>query len=89
MAINLDKILTISARDYCEMNEKDIRNYEAVGLHYALFAGGLKIYSFVAERVPEKAEIVVDFIHSVGGSASCEGTVCYASGTALIPKDSH
>jgi hypothetical protein len=33
MTIPLTKILTISARDYCEMYGKSLADYEAVGVH--------------------------------------------------------
>lgn len=83
MTIALDKILTISARDYCDMHGKSLTDYEAVGVHvkqpYDL------INRFV-KAVPDEAEVIIGFNHSAaGGSVSCR-PVLYASGTALIPR---
>lgn len=37
MAIELEKILTISAKDYCEMHDKSLRDYTCVGVHVEEF----------------------------------------------------
>lgn len=84
MAIGKDKILTISARDYCDMYEKSMLMYTAKGIHVCLrdHADHSSLVDRFAQEVPKKAEVVVDFIYSL--SSSIESS--YASGTALIPK---
>jgi len=70
MAIELEKILTISARDYCEINGKDLNEYEAKGVHFNpendLRCGELT-KSF-AKIVQKEAEVIVDYRVSVGGA---------------------
>lgn len=85
MAISLDKILTISARDWAETERVDLRNYRAVGVHD--FGARADMNSNFAEKVPSEASVVVDYRISLtygGGSIA----VSYASsGTALIPRE--
>jgi hypothetical protein len=92
MAFPLEKILTMSARDYCEMMGKRLTDYVPQGVHtcntfreHAL----QNIYNMFAERVPESAEVVVDYMFSSSISKAAEGSSVdsYASGTALIPRD--
>ena len=69
----LEKILTISARDYCEMYGKKLDQYIAVGLWSYSYT---RMNGFQGV-IPEGAEVVIDF---VTGRYSLHGT-------ALIPKD--
>jgi hypothetical protein len=92
MTIELEKILTISARDYCEMYGKELNQYDARGIHCEgkneiiwLDKGIIKQFS---EVVPDNAEIVVEYRAYVAGQR-CEtdiNLIIGASGTALIPK---
>lgn len=84
MAIGKDKILTISARDYCDMYEKNMLMYTAKGIH-ANLDHNQKFPSLIdrfAQEVPKRAEVVVDFMYSLSSLKRSS----YASGTALIPK---
>ena len=70
----LEKILTVSARDYCESVGKSLGDYVMRGI--------VNSYSDeFPKKVPEDAEVVVDYRLS-----SFERHVKYACGTALIPK---
>ncbi|MDP1695893.1 MAG: hypothetical protein Q8L29_03200 [archaeon] len=71
MAINIEKILTISATEWFEMNGKNPREYEARGVH----SDESKVPEALAEVVPSKAEVVVGYRYYG----------VYVAGTALIP----
>ena len=79
MVFPLEKILTISARDYCEIHRKKLENYEVRGIHSRDIgtAGATFVLSRFLDIVPEEAEVVVDYRFSD----------IRASGTALIPKN--
>lgn len=81
----LPKVLTISARDYCEINGKDITHYEVKGVHTIGHSPYRKdsIKDFVRD-IPLEAEIVVGFQQIMTRRDSRE---YIASGTALIPKN--
>jgi len=94
MTFPLDKILTISAKDY--VGSSDVRDsYDVKGVHYSLIitAGEKKIESAVlnfAEMVPGDAEIVVGYKNSTSAAGTGCGFKMYyiqISGTALIPKN--
>jgi len=72
---NLAKILTISARDYCEMKGLDLGCYKAIGVHVR------GTHEEFAQIMPDEAEVVVDY--------QCAGSHygMYSSGTALIRKE--
>ena len=70
--LTIEKILTISARDYCEMYGKSLDQYIAVGIHVQHY-----LHEIFAQNTPEGTEVVVDF-------ASSKYSM---DGTALIPKD--
>lgn len=97
MPMDPGKILTMSARDYCEMHRRSLSDYRAVGLHYSCpIAVGFenidnlgKLLTNFANTVPDEAEAVVDFRFSSSGGGDGHRYPCfdhYASGTALIPK---
>ena len=80
MIFPLKKILTVSARDYCDSINKPISDYELRGVivldnttHYFPFS------RLFLEKIPEGTEVVVSFNYSSDG-------IVYAGGTALIPK---
>ena len=82
MAINIEKILTISARDWAEINGVRLRDYEAQGVHENSFI--IDILKKFSEKVPAEAEVVIDYRVSSAGDSTY--TRAYACGTALIPK---
>jgi len=91
MAIDKSRILTISAREYCEIYDKKLSDYTAVGVHYegAVTSGLLSMFS---NSVPNEAEVVVGYtplpiFQSKAGDAKSSGLAAgIASGTALIPR---
>lgn len=75
----LEKILTISARDYCEMFEKELKQYEPRGVHVSeRYLFGLEEFK---KNIPEGTEVVVNFQFSEDPDGA------YVCGTALIPKE--
>jgi hypothetical protein len=92
----LEKILTISVEGYFKMNPlKDPRDYKPEGVHLILVEDwdhtrGIsdQLKDDFARKVPENAEVVVDYVPSI--SVSLGGNyykIGYAaSGTALVPK---
>lgn len=88
MAINIDKILTISARDYADLVGKKLEDYEAVGMHITeiISAGTMfeRLTEEFASRVQKEVEVVVDYKASIGGREY--NFIYHVSGTALIPK---
>ena len=91
MAIELDKILTVSVDEYVRSMHKDISEYELVGVHASverLYADGFKdgIDSFRKE-VPTGAEVVASLKYGgLIGSNYNSDLLAMISGTALIPK---
>jgi len=81
MAIELEKILTVSAEAYAASVGKDLSMYELRGVHVveAVDSNGINLF---AAQVPDGAEAVVDYRARISGS----GVNLYsASGTALVP----
>lgn len=91
MTIALDKILTISARDYCDMHGKSLTDYEERGVHIEEpDSSELTILESFAQKVPEEAEIIVAYQQQIISEEPND--IYFADGTALIPKipkDSH
>jgi hypothetical protein len=84
MAIKLDKILTMSAKDYCEMQRKRLSDYKARGVHCY---GGINSFK---NSVPNETEVIVDYKFSITSAVEKGRSIEnfeYASGTALIPKN--
>lgn len=81
----LEKILTVSARDYVESRPNYMYDYEFVGVHSNSREG---IIDF-AQQVPNNAEVVVDYRAFITGITGFESgfSLYIMSGTALIPKD--
>lgn len=80
MAISVEKILTISAKDWFEMMETPAKAYKPVGVHYSTISGTGEVKDInkeFAKIVPDEADVVVNYY--VFGER-------YAYGTALIPK---
>ena len=89
MAIDVEKILTISVREYCEMMNKQLNNYKPRGI----FSREGDISEF-AKKVPNEAEVVIDYRYSSAGSTESANLNWVSSrfsyfqhGTALIPKN--
>ena len=77
LGIPLEKILTASAMDYCASNNKNLSNYDLVGIHFntgEIFWGNA-LSDFV-EQIPKEAEVVVSIKYSKD----------YISETVLVPK---
>lgn len=73
----LEKILTVSARDYCEYEGKKLSDYVMQGVHCE---EDIARISYFVKMVPKQTEVVVDY-------KFCKGRYTYLkSGTALIPK---
>jgi len=77
MAIDIEKILTISASEYVEMSGRSLRDYEASGVHTSSINDIEKNF---ARLVPDGVEVVVGYRMSLS-----EGYAA-AYGTALIRK---
>ena len=73
----LEKILIVSARDYCESVGMKLSDYKMRGVHQECFS---KLESF-AGNVPPNTEVVVDYVFKIINKSYLS-----ASGTALIPK---
>jgi len=89
MTIKLEKILTISAKDYCKMKGKLMKDYTPIGIHVEEDTHRQETIKDFAESIPKNAEIVVGYIPFAGGDSSnisAHGYMRGASGTALIPK---
>lgn len=92
MAFDLEKILTISAGDYCQIQGKSLADYEAKGFHFLVkdIKDGTKLGELLKAYVPKEAEVIVEFrpYFTEYGVSFSRGPVSIfgASGTALIPK---
>jgi len=78
----LEKILTVSPRDYCESVGKKLSDYEMRGVH-CLFNNRdetRQVYRAFAEKVPLIAEVIVGY--TIVAAHHWE----YVIGTALIPR---
>ncbi len=76
----LEKILTMSAGDYCGLNNgRKLSDYTARGVHLSGNYGHNAERCF-KEKIPTGTEVVVDYIAAVGDKWVA------MSGTALIPK---
>ena len=73
-AFPLEKILTISVRDWCEISGKELREYIAKGVH--AIGDHYRLREAFQNAVPSDVEVVVEYRF---GSQ-------LASGTALIPR---
>lgn len=83
MSFELEKILTLSAKDYCDMNGKKITDFEPKGIHIRITFAHIESKEpllIFAERIPSATEIVVNY------TATTNNSYYYASGVALIPK---
>lgn len=100
MAINLDKILTISARDWCESEGRNLKDYKLIGVHalgnieigwfFETYSGDDKKSpkSQLSKRCPKEAVVVTDYISTISRSDRCDAVMFYeANGIALIPRE--
>jgi len=89
MAVDIEKILTISAREWFEMNEKKPSKYEARGVHHIGVMASSALSDF-AEKVPTEAEVVVGYrsTSATSGASGGMSAMTYYYGTALIPRKS-
>lgn len=78
----LEKILTISARDYCEMHGGRLDQYEARGIReVCYFDSGV----FSRDKIPNNTEVVVGYRVTIGGTGEDTPRII-SIGTALIRK---
>ncbi|MBI2124453.1 type II secretion system protein [Candidatus Pacearchaeota archaeon] len=70
-----EKILTISAAEYCESVGRKLSGYRMVGVRRTYFSDSE--FSRFQKDIPAGAEVVIGFMQNQAGYA----------GTALIPKD--
>ena len=85
----LEKILTVSASEYCESVGKKMSDYKLVGVHAFADAHHMTFPAF-AKNIPTEAEVVVNYrlvIRTTRVAFIFESVYKYPSGTALIPKD--
>lgn len=61
MTFPLEKILTISAREYAEINRKALSDYDAIGVQSIGNPYCGSIHEHFAKSVPANAEIVVGY----------------------------
>lgn len=80
MAFPLEKILTVGARDWFKITRALPTAYDLVGVH-ASASQALGVQDEFLRKVPEKAEVVVDYKLFVFKNR------IYASGTALVKKE--
>lgn len=80
----LEKILTISAREYCEMHGKKLRDFKAVGVHYRGYAPEHMEAESINDIVPRGTEVVVNYSASISRQGC--NFAYFEHGTALIPK---
>lgn len=87
----LEKILTISAREYCESKGKNLSDYEMFGVHAQGY--DIRAVSEIFCNQAGNAEVVVNYQfirHSVPTKNTkqqeTEQEIMIAAGTALIPK---
>ena len=89
-SFSMDRILTVSAQEYCDNQGKEISDYNLVGVHstwnrvlYGLVEGaGSK---FLDEVVPTNTEVIVGY--DFGITSRNNNLYFFESGTALIPKE--
>ena len=90
MAIDSEKILTVSLSDWTRIikGKEGLSDYTLQGVQAAAYVstGGGEdgITEAFAKKVPDNAEVVVDYRCSTCG---WYGAKAYASGTALIPEE--
>lgn len=84
----LERILTVSALEYCLSQGKQLRDYDLVGLHAKIVVTARELdhdlKEELARNIPASAEIVVAYTPS--RSLNNFMFVQYADATALIPK---
>ncbi|MBS3088156.1 hypothetical protein J4402_00075 [Candidatus Pacearchaeota archaeon] len=79
MSFPLEKILPISTQDYAGPNVNAKLIYNMVGVHGSSLDN-------LAEKVPERTEVVTDLRFSVSAT-TYNRTANFYSGTALIPRE--
>jgi hypothetical protein len=91
----LEKILTISATEYCEMSGKNLSRYKAVGVHDDSMSYWGDPTEHFSGFVPAEAEVVVNYqlqrtlgpYESAQPGANARGVQFTAHGTALILRN--
>ena len=90
-AFPLEKILTVSAGDYCKTSaHQRLFEYQMVGVHVYNVTGIGNLHELFAREVPKNAEAVVNYRINITITVSPNRDPQYlraASGTALIPKN--
>ena len=83
MAIDLDRILTVSAKDYCESVDRQLRGYSLRGFSVTRgLSSETNPREELAKEIPENAEVVVNYRSNNLGEVFYE-----ASGTALFRNE--
>jgi hypothetical protein len=80
MNFPLEKILTVSAEEWSQSSQKLLIRFDMVGVTYS-GDNTNKPKTKLAEKVPDEAEVVVNYAVNRIGPNNYE-----ANGTALIPK---
>ena len=84
MSIRIEKILSLSAREYCESTKKKLSDYTVTGVHVNVRSHE-DILTVLQRIVPDKAEVLVNY--KSRSTTNFWGTVeKVAQGYALIPK---
>jgi len=83
----LEKILNVTAREYCASVGKKLSDYDLVGVH-ARASTKEDLVEVFQNLVPNHAEIVVKYKphYAVAATFFEKALVQQAEGTALIPK---
>ncbi len=85
----LEKILTVSVRDYCDSVDRSIGSFQMRGVHVVSISTNngrdLDHLKHFAQQLPANTEVVVEY-RLMRITEGIEGNFFYQSGTALIPK---
>lgn len=86
----LDKILTVSAGEYCKSKGKKLSDYEMIGVHSEGHTPQM-VAEHLGNQTNNDAEVIVNYQfmqYSVPNKnyPSTEQQMIIASGTALVPK---
>jgi hypothetical protein len=91
MTIPLDKILTVSAEEYCKSEHVDLGDYRLEGVHVTVNMEEREyLLRYFSREVPAEAVVVTGYTPCISfgnGPFDSPEFIGYASGTALIPRD--
>lgn len=80
-----EKILSVSASDYCKSKGKKLSSYEMIGVHGSDSGLGSNFLERFIEKVPSRAEVVVNY-RAILTKGEFSTPYFYGFGTALLPK---